>query len=181
MRPWIYRLIPFGLAAVGFTATLLVYHNDWPTIIAAAPLEPSGVKLISVPPPNPDGITPAGADQAVVLKRANPERTLRVAAEAPPAPAAQNGLVTPDEVKQEREVPVDLRGQSGSAVIFNRSGEPLHVSLTATDSTTGATSRADLLLEGHERKNLLEAGFAAEPGSVISIHSAPYQDVIVRR
>ena len=187
-RPLVLRFAPVALAVLGFTVTLAFTSRHEPVVPPAIQLAAPQEHPASLPmlPEQPPAQRPA---EAVIPQPVHaPMRVAEIqsAATTPAGESAGGGqLPVVAEVREDTEVPIDLRarshdGQSGAAV-FNRSGEPLHLAITASNPATGRSSRVDLTLDAHESKELTEAGLAFEPGDQVRVQSPPYRDLILNR
>ncbi|HVO47264.1 MAG TPA: hypothetical protein VMT29_13100 [Steroidobacteraceae bacterium] len=187
-RPLALRFAPVALAALGFVVTFLITsRQERVAPLAADPIAPQSRALPRPVVPEP-AITPPSTEAAAPQPMRAPLRVAAAPAASaePPADSAAGGqLPVVTEVREDTEVPIDLRirshdGQSGAAV-FNRSGEPLHLAITAGNPATGQSSHVDVTLDAHESKELTDVGLAIAPGDQIRVQSPPYKDLILNR
>jgi hypothetical protein len=177
MNRKIERAVPFVAAAVGFALTLALYHPDQSAFQSVVvPATPAVVQLTSVPQVDPRPMAIASSPPETSAKSTAPPVKVRT---LPNAPVVESNAAAPHlelaskELKEQSEVPVTVHTGGSGGSVANRTGEALHLTLLS------GGQRADLTLEAHERKSLLDAGFVPSPGQSITVQSPPYRDLIL--
>lgn len=102
---------------------------------------------------------------------------------APSPPAPQSSQTDPGQPDfSQEEVPVrfamrQVPGQAGPKVTLqNQSPQPITVTVTAVNATSGSTSTVRATIEPYHNGNLTDAGLIVSPTDRITIQSPPYRD-----